>query len=64
MDRETDRKLLLFSDSWKTDGDVRRAQRLMLREWAVSGRSNYGLNSIKSYCYYIANHKDRIGGLG
>lgn len=36
---------------WHNVGDVRRAQRKLLRAWARTGPS-HGRNSIKSYCDY------------
>ena len=61
----TDRMLerrWMDSGRWKNDGEVRRGWRLLLREWAVNGRDDYGRNSIKGYIVYYPNMIKTAGG--
>lgn len=62
-DRKYERSILLAAPHWINDGAVRRSARQLMRAWAKYGRPEYGLNSINSFCYYIANNPERVGGL-
>lgn len=42
--------------AYQSTGAVRRARRQLNRAWAVSGRANYGVNSIQAYCAYATCH--------